>query len=97
MSSDVLYQGRELGKIRLADNNTGKFVFVAESLDSLIELFKLKPSDTVTVEDKDIPYDTFKEEYLKIISGFYPSFDVYVLKNYSAKTLEGFEASRKSE
>jgi hypothetical protein len=98
MTDHVLYKGKDLGRVCLDDTNTGKFVFVANDLDSLIMLFRINPEEQIETEGMGlIPYEKFQKEYLSTISGFYPSFEAWVLKNYRAKTVAEFEASRKSE
>ncbi len=85
MSSWVSYQGKPLGTIRLDDTNTNKFVFVAESLESLAQLFSLKPSDEIEIEGASgMTYETFTQTHLKDISGFYPSREHWLLKNERA-------------
>jgi len=94
MGTGVLFQGRQLGEIKLNDNNTNKLVYIAQSLDSLIELFRLNPSDIMEVEGiGNITYQDFKEEYLKTLSGFYPCMDTWLLKDYRAKTIDELEKS----
>jgi hypothetical protein len=98
MSEWVSYQGKPLGRIKLNDNNTNKFVYIAEGLDSLVALFQLKPDDEVETEGRGkIRFEEFKRDYLGDISGFYPTMDTWLLKNYRAKTIDEFEKSRKSE
>jgi len=74
MSTHISYQGKDLGKISLDDNNTGKQVFIAKGLETLMTLLSLKPADEIEIEtiEKKI-YDFFQREYLQRISGFYPT------------------------
>jgi len=92
MSEWVSYQGKPLGRVKLDDNNTNKFVYIAEGLDSLIALFQLKLDDEVETEGKGkIKFEEFKKDYLENISCFYSTMDKWLLKNYRAKTIEEFE------
>jgi len=96
MSEWVSYKGKPLGRIKLNDNNTTKFVYIAEGLDSLIALFQLKPDDEVETEGLDkIRFEEFKRERLGDISAFYPTMDAWLLKNYDARTVDEFGKSRK--
>jgi hypothetical protein len=98
MSEWVSYQGKPLGRIKLNDNNTNKFVYIAEGLDSLVALFQLKPDDVVETEDRgEIRFEEFKRDCLSGISGFYPNMDAWLLKNERAKTIGEQEKNRKPE
>lgn len=89
MSDWVSYQGKALGRIRLDDNGTNKFIYVAEGLDSLIALFRLNPTDIIEIEGRsNMTFEDFVKGYLKDISGFYPTLDAHLLRNYKAKTVE---------
>ena len=91
MSTWVEYQGKPLGRIKLDGNDTHKFVFVAEDLDSLATLFRLNPEDEIEMEGSKMSYGDFKRDYLGDIQGFYPTLDKWLLKNYRAKTIEELE------
>ena len=80
-----------MGRIKLDYNDTHKFVFVAEDLDSLAALFRLNPEDNIETEAGKMSYGEFKLNYLGVIHGFYPTQDAWLLKNYRAKTIEELE------
>ena len=87
MSEWVLYQGRSLGRVK-AQDFTFKPIFVAENLESLAELFRLKDEDEIETEGQGkMMYKLFKEKYLSRISEFYPNFNSWVLKNTKSKTI----------
>ena len=89
MSEHVEYKGKYLGALRM--ENTGKVAFVAENLECLAELFKIPQKGKIKLEFRGkIPY----EQFLKRISGFYPTMDEWLLKNESGRTVDEFEARR---
>lgn len=95
MGMHVLYQGQDLGSVCSDDTNTGKDVFVANGLDSLMTLFRIKPGEEVELEVRGkMPYEQFRDRVLSRIFGFYPTREAWLLKNYPARTLAEFEASR---
>ena len=97
MSMHVLYNGQNLGSVCSDDTNTGKDVFVANGLDSLITLFRIKPGDKVELEvGNKVPYEIFREKVLTRVSGFYPTTEAWLLKNHSARTFEELEASQET-
>lgn len=95
MGTWISYKGRVLGKITLDDNNTGKFVFVAEGLEALAELFRINPNEQVEVEDNgSMNYSKFTEKYFKgsfAITGFYPTPEDWLLKNNEERTMADFD------
>ncbi len=96
MGEAISYKGKLLGHVRLNDNGTNKFVFTAEDVDSLTTLFQIRPDEQVETEGRGfITYDKFKNDYLSMISAFYPSLNAWLLKNYKAKTIEEFERTQK--
>ena len=88
MSTWISYQNKSLGRIRFDDTNTGKLVFVAENLEALTTLFRLKPTDEIEIEGMGkIPYESFRTDYLQKISGFYSTLEKWLLKNRCERTL----------
>ena len=97
MSEWVTYQGKALGRIKLNDNGTNKFVFIAEGLEALATLFSINPADEIETEGRGkMPYEKFQQDYLRDISAFYPTLDEWLLKNECARTIAEYE-SQKSE
>ena len=97
MSDWISYQGKPLGRIKLNDNGTNKFVFIAEGLEALATLFSIDSSDEIESEGRGkMPYQEFQQDYLKDISGFYPTMEAWLLKNERAKNVSEYD-SQKSE
>jgi hypothetical protein len=88
MGNWISYQERALGRIRFSDNGTNKFIFIAEGLEALATLFSLEPTDEIEIEGRGMPYKEFQQDYLRVISAFYPTEDAWFLKNERAKTLD---------
>lgn len=95
MSEWVTYQGKALGRIKLNDNDTNKFVFIAEGLEALATLFSINPADEIKTEGRGkIPYEQFQQDYLKDISSFYPTMDEWLLKNERGRTVAEYEGQK---
>lgn len=88
MSEWITYQGKALGRIKLNDNGTNKFIFIAEGLEALATLFSINPADKIETEGSGkMPYEKFQQGYLRNISAFYPTLDEWLLKNERRKTV----------
>ena len=89
MSDHISYQGLHLGKICLADNNTRKFVFVADDFERLKLLFGRSETDQIDIEGRNsMSYDDFERQVLRTLSGFYSSEEEYRLRNMTEKSLD---------
>ncbi len=76
MTDLVTYQGKTLGQIKLNDNQTNKFVFIAKNLEALKTLFSINPIGEIRTEHRGIMlYEQFQKEYLTDISAFYSVID----------------------
>lgn len=73
----VSYKGRPLGAIVDDDRADGRFVFFANKLESLAQLFKIADSEEVHVEGSgNMRYSDFVSLYLKgekAVGRFYPT------------------------
>lgn len=89
MSENISYQGRFLGHIRVNDNDTDKFVFVADKLETLAALFKINPDEEIETEGRGkIRYQEFQQDYLSRITAYYPTEEQWLLKNRRERTLD---------
>jgi len=95
MSDWVSYQGKSLGRIKSDDSNTGKVVFVADSLEALATLFSIDPADEIETESRGkMSYETFQQDYLCGISIFYPTVEELVLKNRRGRTIAEYKSQK---
>jgi len=97
MGEGISYKGRHLGHVRFDDNGTYKLIFTAENLDSLATLLQIRPDEQVETEVRgQISYQEFRRDYLDKITGFYPTPEAWLLKNYKAKTIEELEKTNEN-
>ncbi len=90
MGEWISYQQKPLGRLKLSE--TGKFIYVSESLDSLIELFSINPDDEIETESfGKMKFKEFKRDYLGKISCFYTTFDEWLLKNEHVRSLDEYK------
>ena len=81
MGIHIHYKEKYLGKISSGPTVPNKDVFVAESLDTLKELFTIPPTEEVEVEGaRKMPFQRFYDEFLKSISSFYPTEDAFLVR-----------------
>lgn len=93
MSAWVSYQGKPIGRIKINDNGSNKFVFIAEGLEALALLFSLQSNDKIEVDGMwKIPYSQFQRDYLRRINSFYPTLDDWLFKCEIATSVKEYES-----
>ena len=82
----VSHNGQDLGGLQV-DYNLNKTYFVAESLQALETLLRLKPEDNVEVENLGVmPFFRYRQIHLEEADAIYPSVEAWASRSIRGAT-----------